>query len=72
MTIDKDTHVGTLVKSTAFDADNSNYTFTITLTDAQKERLQDGTLNNYIHYSSDLEAATNAHLNGTTPDMNHH
>ena len=69
LTIDEDTHVGTLVKSTAFDADNSNYTFTITLTDAQKERLQDGTLNNYIHYSSDLTAATNAHLNNTTPDM---
>ena len=68
LTIDKDTHVGTLVKSTAFDADNNNYTFTITLTGDQLSRLQDGTLNNYIHYSSDLGAATNAHLNGTTPD----
>ena len=68
LTIDQDTHVGTLVKSTTWNADNSNYTFTVTLTDAQKERLQDGTLNNYIHYSSDLTAATNAHLNDTTPD----
>ena len=71
LTIDKDTHVGTLVKSTTFNADaaNRNYTFTVTLTETQKERLQDGTLNNYIHYSSDdLTAATNAHLNDTTPD----
>ena len=69
LTIDKDTHVGTLVKTTTFNEANSNYTFTVTLTEAQKERLQDGTLNNYIHYSSDLEAAaTNAHLEGTTPD----
>ena len=70
LTIDEDTHVGTLVKSTTWSdtADNVNYTFTVTLTDAQTERLQDGTLNNYIHYSSDdLTAATNAHLNNTTP-----
>ena len=70
MTINEDTHVGTLVKSTTWnaDADNVNYTFTVTLTDAQTERLQDGTLNNYIHYSSDdLTAHTNAHLNNTTP-----
>ena len=68
LTIDKDTHVGKLMKSTTFDADSSNYTFTITLSEEQTSRLQDATLNNYIHYSSELEAATNAHLNGTTPD----
>ena len=71
LTIDEDTHVGTLMKSTTFDAASVNYTFTITLTDAQKERLQDVTLNNYIHYSSDLDAATNAHtddLPATEPD----
>ena len=69
LTIDADTHVGTLAKSTTWNAENRNYTFTVTLTDAQTERLQDGTLNNYIHYSSDdLTAATNAHLNNTTPD----
>ena len=54
----------------------ANYTFTVTLTDTQKERLQDGTLNNYIHYSSDdLTAATNAHtadLPVPTPDSSHH
>ena len=38
------------MKSTAIDVDN--YTFTVTLTEAQKERLQDGTLGNYIHYST--------------------
>ena len=71
LTIDEDTHVGTLAKSTTWNAENRNYTFTVTLTDAQTERLQDGTLNNYIHYYSsddDLTAATNAHLNNTTPD----
>ena len=70
LTIDTDTHVGTLAKSTTWNAENRNYTFTVTLTDTQTERLQDGTLNNYIHYysSDDLTAATNAHLNGTTPD----
>ena len=49
-------------------AENGNYTFTVTLTDAQKERLQDGTLNNYIHYDSsdDLTAATNAHTDDLT------
>ena len=67
LTIDENTHVGTLMKSTAFTAGDT-YTFTVTLTDAQKERLQDDTLGNYIHYSSELTAATNAHLNGTTPD----
>ena len=70
MTIDEDTHVGTLVKSTTFNADaaNRNYTFTVTLTDAQTERLQDGTLNNYIHYSSELTAATNAHTADLTAE----
>ena len=67
MTIDEDTHVGTLVKSTAFAVDNV-YTFTVTLTEAQKERLQDGTLGNYIHYSSDLEATTNAHTADLTAE----
>ena len=68
LTIDKDTHVGTLVKSTAFADDNISHTFTVTLTDAQKERLQDDTLGNYIHYSSDLEAATNAHTADLTTE----
>ena len=67
LTIDENTHVGTLMKSTEFTA-NDEYTFTVTLTDTQKERLQDTTLGNYIHYSSELTAATNAHLDGTTPD----
>ena len=67
LTIDEDTHVGTLVKSTAFAVDNV-YTFTVTLTEAQKERLQDGTLGNYIHYSSDLEATTNAHTADLTAE----
>ena len=60
MTIDENTHVGTLMKSTTFTADDV-YTFTITLTPDQLSRLQDDTLGNYIHYSSELEATTNAH-----------
>ena len=60
LTIDKNTHVGTLMKSTTFSADDV-YTFTITLTPDQLSRLQDDTLGNYIHYSSELEATTNAH-----------
>ena len=60
LTIDKDTHVGTLITSSALDGDDS-YTFTVTLTDAQKKRLQDTELGNYIHYSSELKAFTNAH-----------
>ena len=68
LTIDEDTHVGTLMKSTTWNAANSNYTFTVTLTEAQKERLQDATLGNYIHYSSDLDAATNAHTADLTAE----
>ena len=37
----------------------------------ERSRLQDGTLDNYIHYSSDLTATTNAHtadLSATEPD----
>ncbi len=67
LAIDEDTHVGTLMKSTAFAVDNV-YTFTVTLTEAQKERLQDGTLGNYIHYSSDLEATTNVHTADLTAE----
>ena len=67
LTIDEDTHVGTLMKSTAFTADDT-YTFTVTLTEEQTSRLQDGTLNNYIHYSSDLEAATNTHTADLTAE----
>ena len=69
LTIDEDTHVGTLMKSTAF-ADDNDYTFTITLTPDQLSRLQDDTLGNYIHYSSDLDATTNAHTANldTEPD----
>ena len=67
LTIDKDTHVGKLMKSTAFAADN-DYTFTITLEPDQLSRLQDGTLNNYIHYSSDLDAATNAYTADLTAE----
>ncbi len=71
LTIDKDTHVGTLMISTELDGD-AGYTFTVTLTDAQKKRLQDDTLGNYIHYSSELKALTNAHtINlGAEPDRN--
>ena len=60
MTIDEDTHVGTLMKSTTFTADDV-YTFTVTLSPEQTSRLQDATLGNYIHYSSELKATTNAH-----------
>ena len=60
LTIDKDTHVGTLMKSTTFTADDV-YTFTVTLSPEQTSRLQDATLGNYIHYSSELKATTNAH-----------
>ena len=67
LTIDEDTHVGKLMKSTAFAADDE-YTFTVTLSPEQNERLKDNTLNNYIHYSSDLEAATNAHTADLTAE----
>ena len=60
LTIDEDTHVGTLMKSTTFTADDV-YTFTVTLSPEQTSRLQDATLGNYIHYSSELKATTNAH-----------
>ena len=67
LTIDEDTHVGKLMKSTAFAA-GDEYTFTVTLSPEQNERLKDNTLNNYIHYSSDLEAATNAHTADLTAE----
>ena len=67
MVVDEDTHVAQLMLSDTIAADAA-YKFTVTLEDAQTKRLQDSTLNNYIHYSSDLVATTNAHLNNTTPD----
>ena len=67
LTIDENTHVGTLMKSTAFAAEDA-YTFTVTLKPDQLSRLQDDTLGNYIHYSSDLEATTNAHTADLTAE----
>ena len=70
LVVNEDTHVAQLMLSDTIEA-NDAYRFTVTLTDEQKERLQDGTLKHYIHYSSDLEATTNAHtanLSATEPD----
>ena len=61
--VNTNTHVATLTTTS-----NEAATFTVTLTEEQTNRLKDTTLGHYINYHSDVDAATNAHLNGTTPD----
>ena len=61
--VNTNTHVATLTTTS-----NDAATFTVTLTEEQTNRLKDATLGHYINYRSDVDAATNAHLNGTTPD----
>ena len=59
-TVNEDTHVATLMTTS-----NDNRQV-YRNTDRQiRFRLQDGTTEHYIHYSSDLAATTNAHLNNT-------
>ena len=64
LSVNANTHVATLTTTS-----NAPAVFTVTLTEAQNDRLKDNTLNHYINYHSDVAAMTNAHLNGTTPDI---
>ena len=64
LSVNANTHVATLTTTS-----NEAAVFTVTLTEAQNDRLKDNTLNHYINYHSDVVATTNAHLNGTTPDI---
>ena len=52
------THVGTLTTASL------ETTVTVTLTESQLERLQNDDLSHYYYYSSALDAATNAQIEG--------
>ena len=59
--VNADTHVATLTTTS-----NAAVTFTVTLTDAQNERLKDETMGHYAHVSTDLAVTTTAQLEGLT------